>query len=176
VGYVEHVVDLERLEEHASLVAADDVFCCLGTTRKQAGSPERFRQIDFGIPEALGRAAAERGTGQFLLVSSVGASPRAGSLYLRTKGELEEALAGLRFRALHVFRPSFLVGERQEKRPGERAGIAVAKGVAWAMVGGLKRYRPVKAEVVARAMLAAAGLAAHGVQVYEGTAIKELGA
>ena len=99
----------------------DDLFCCLGTTRAKAGSAEAFRQVDFDIPLTAARAFTGR---KFLLVSSTGANARSPFLYPRTKGELEAAVSALPFQEVHIFRPSFLAGDRPEKRTVERASIA----------------------------------------------------
>jgi uncharacterized protein YbjT (DUF2867 family) len=100
-------------------------------------------------------------------VSSVGANFKSGNFYLRAKGELEEALRQHSFAGLHIFRPSFLLGMRTENRPGERIGMALAKPLSFAMLGGLRKYRPITAETVGKAMVNAASLATSGTHVYE---------
>lgn len=152
---VERVVDFARLGE-ADLDGGTHVFCALGTTIRKAGSEAAFRQVDYEYPLGLARGAATRGARRFLLVSSVGADAKAGTFYLRVKGEVEEAIRGLPFEAFYAFRPSFLLGERAESRPGERFGMAFARGLEWAMVGGLRKYRPMPAPLLAAAMAAAA--------------------
>jgi uncharacterized protein YbjT (DUF2867 family) len=156
------------------LPAVEDVFCALGTTIRKAGSQQAFRQVDFDLPLSVARAALNAGATQFLLVSSVGADPGSGNFYLRTKGELEQALSRLPFAALYIFRPSLLMGPRQDFRLGEAAITPVAKLLQYAMVGGLKKYRPITAETVARAMVAAAKLQTSGVHIYEYSEIKKL--
>jgi uncharacterized protein YbjT (DUF2867 family) len=100
-------------------------------------------------------------------VSSAGANSGSSNFYLRTKGELEDALRKLSFRALHIFRPSFLIGERSEQRSGERVGMALAEALKIAMVGGLRKYRPIHADAVARAMVNAALSGGSGARIYE---------
>jgi uncharacterized protein YbjT (DUF2867 family) len=142
----------------------DDVFCALGTTIRKAGSREAFRRVDIDLPLRIADAALERGAKQYLLVSSVGADARSANFYLRVKGELEERLTG--FRAVHVFRPSFLIGERAESRPGEKLGIAIAKVVQTALLGPLRIYRPIEARLVGEAMAVAAMQDGEGKHVY----------
>jgi uncharacterized protein YbjT (DUF2867 family) len=149
------------------LPAADDVFCALGTTIKKAGSQERFRHIDQDFPLALANKALARNAKQFLLVSSVGASAKSRNFYLRTKGELEDAISVLPFNAIHIFRPSILIGPREEPRSGERAGIVIMKLISPMLVGGLRKYRAIEAEDVARAMISAAALDGSGRKTYE---------
>ena len=157
------VVDFQSLPPFGS---PDDVFCALGSTIKKAGSQTAFREIDHDYPLAVARQAVEAGAKQFVLVSSVGADQRSGNFYLRVKGELEDALAALPFRSLHVFQPSFLMGERAEARTGERLGIVAAKMLGPLLVGGLRKFRAVPAEAVARAMVESAVRAEPGRHVY----------
>ncbi|HWR34300.1 MAG TPA: NAD(P)H-binding protein [Clostridia bacterium] len=156
------VVDFDALSD---IPPCDDVFCVLGTTIKTAGSQAAFRRVDLEYPFALALAARAQGA-QFLLVSSVGADANSRNFYLRTKGELENALRGLGFPALHIFRPSLLLGHRAENRPGERVAMAIAPVIAPALVGSLRRYRPIAATAVARAMVVAAQKAEPGVHIY----------
>ena len=169
----ELIVDFARLPQLPEFAGAD-VFSTLGTTMKQAGSREAFRQIDFDANLALATLAAKGGAGQFVVVSSIGADPSSSTFYLKVKGELEAALKLLPFRSLQVFRPSFLAGDRLGSRPGERVGVAVAKALDFAFVGSLKRFSPVDVDALATAMLHAARRAEPGVHIYEYEQILEL--
>jgi uncharacterized protein YbjT (DUF2867 family) len=128
--------------------------CCLGTTMKQAGSKEGFRAIDHDAVVAFGRAALAQGAGRFVLVSSIGASPRAWTFYARTKGEAEEALARLGYAQLTILRPSLLDdgGSRPESRAGERLVLPVAR-LVFSVAGATSRYAPISVETVATAMV-----------------------
>lgn len=148
----ELVVDLEG--DLGDLGRPTHVICALGTTMKKAGSEEAFRKVDHDIPLRVARLAREAGADAYTLVSSVGADPRSGSFYLRTKGELEAALGEVGFGSLDLLRPSVLVGDRAEERLGERIGIAVAKVAGGLLLGGLRRYRAIDADIVARALVA----------------------
>jgi uncharacterized protein YbjT (DUF2867 family) len=170
------IVTFGRLSDDAEALAADQVFVCLGTTMKKAGSRAAFRAVDHdAVLEGVG-VAVGRGARDVLLVSSVGADPAARGFYLRVKGETEAALAELPLRSLHVFRPSILKGARAEARPAERAGILVGSVLSPLMVGPLRRYRPVSAAVVARAMVRAARDPGEGRFVHESEEIAALGA
>lgn len=163
---MQKVVDFEALIP-ADVQGADDIFCALGTTIRKAGSQAAFRRVDLEYPLAAARAARQAGTTQFVLVSSVGADPASKNFYLRTKGELERELAGVDFRALHIFRPSLLLGRREEFRLGERMMTALAPVFNAAMIGGLRRYRAISAAVVGKAMVVAAGQRKSGTFMYE---------
>ena len=160
------VVNFDQLTE-LDLPAADDVFCALGTTIKKAGSQEVFRHVDLDFPLALANKALARNAKQFLLVSSVGANAKSRNFYLRTKGELEDALSALPFRAIHIFQPSILVGPREERRAGERAGIVFVKLASPVLAGGLRKYRAIAAQDVARAMVSAAAMEGSGKRAYD---------
>ena len=154
--------------------AASDVFCCLGTTMKKAGSEEAFRLVDFTYVVGLAAQSLEHGARQFLLVSSIGANRASSFFYTRVKGETEEAVAALPFEGRQIFRPSILVGERAENRPGERAWIAALKGSAFLMVGPMRKYRPIAAATVAEAMVRVALRAPRGVNIYESNEIERI--
>lgn len=166
-----HVVDFDRPEQWQSLAAGDDVFCCLGTTIKKAGSQAAFRRVDFGYAMAVARAARGNGSQQFLLVSSLSSNPRSPVFYSRVKGELEAAVSALGFPALHIFRPSFLVGEREEHRTGERMALAIGGVLAVALVGPLRRYRPIAGATVAACMVATARRQIRGIHIVESEGI-----
>jgi uncharacterized protein YbjT (DUF2867 family) len=155
-----HVIDFERLHEHTALLDVDQVICALGTTIRQAGSRERFREVDFGYPLAIARMAAARGARHFLLVSAIGADPDSRIFYNRVKGEIEEAVKALPFRSVTIARPSLLLGERAEFRIGEEIG----RRLGFLLPG---RYRPVAAAAVADALVRAAQQDRPGSRVIE---------
>lgn len=161
-GVIQKEVDFVRLDP-AELPAGADLFCALGTTIRKAGSQEAFRRVDFDYPLAFARAGRQCGAKRFFLVSSVDASPNSPNFYLRVKGELEVALAGIGFEALHLFRPSMLLGPRTESRPGENIGKAVIAAAGFLLQGPLAKYRAIEADTVAAAMAAAALGAERGV-------------
>lgn len=173
---VEHVVDFDDPASYRAHAGVDDVFCCLGTTIKKAGSREAFRRVDLEYPLAVARAAVEAGAGQYLIVTAVGADPGSRIFYNRVKGEVEASLRALPFlRGVKIFRPSMLLGERGEHRPAERVGVALMSLTAPLFVGGLKAYRAIEGSRVARAMWTAAKREPEGTRVYEGESLFALG-
>jgi uncharacterized protein YbjT (DUF2867 family) len=159
---LQKTVNFEKLAS-IELPPLDDVFCCLGTTIRKAGSQESFWHVDYELPLAAADHALKFGAKQFVLVSSVGADPKSKNFYLRTKGELEHALRKLLFTGLHIFRPSLLMGKRQESRPGESIAIAAGKIFQFLCFGPLRQYHPVAAVTVGRAMVTAAKASRQGV-------------
>ncbi len=172
----QRVVDFDRLAEVADFPRVHDVFCCLGTTIRKAGSQEAFRKVDFAYVLELARMAVRHRASQFLLVTALGADPQSRVFYNRVKGEVEEAVRRLQFDGIHIFRPSLLVGRRAEFRLGEGVGFVLSLVVSWALIGGLRKYRPIRAEAVARAMVRIAQEGRRGVHVHESGEIARLGA
>src|SRR5262245_11431776 len=169
----------QRVADPASLSAEDfrgaqDVFSALGTTIRKAGSQTAFRKVDLEMPLRAAQEALKSGAEQFVVVSSVGADPTSKNFYLRTKGELEAELAKLPFRAIHILRPSLLIGKRQEFRLGERIGVAIAPALDLFALGPLHRYHSMKAEIAGKAMVGAAKQPSSGTSVYEYDAIVRL--
>lgn len=176
LGVEVRVVDFGDGAAMADAVACDQLFVCLGTTRRRSGSREAFRRVDFDLVVDAARAAVLRGAQDLFLVSSVGADAASRSFYLRVKGEAEQALGVLGARSLHVFRPSILTGARRELRPGEQAAILLATLATPLLRGSTRRYRPISAQTVARAMARVASAPAPGRHVHESEEIAALGA
>ncbi|HUS25383.1 MAG TPA: NAD(P)H-binding protein [Candidatus Binatia bacterium] len=158
--------DFTKLEGLGDALAADDVFCCLGTTLRRAGSQAAFERVDYHMVVDLARAARQAGARRFIVVSAVGASLKSPAFYSRVKARMEQAVGDLSFEAVHVLRPSLLLGPRSERRPAERAAQLVSPLIAPFMVGPLAKYRPVRAEAVAEAMVQLALHGAPGVHVH----------
>jgi uncharacterized protein YbjT (DUF2867 family) len=169
----QEVVDFGTLSK-GQLGRPDVVFCALGTTIAKAGSEEAFRKVDLEAVVHLAWAASEAGARQLLVVSSLGADPKASTFYLRVKGEMERALRAFPFEGLQIFRPSLLLGDRKEVRIGERVAALLAAPLGWAMVGPAARYRPIEADAVAAAMVRVAKGAPLGANVYESEGIRRL--
>lgn len=170
----QYVIDFERPQQFAHLFETHDLFCCLGTTIKKAGSRAAFRRVDFTYPHECARLAARAGAEQLLLVSSLGADARSRIFYSRVKGELEEAISQLPFKAVQIFRPSLLLGTRAEARTGERVAEKIFKLLPFIFSGPLRKYRPVEAHGVAAAMVRIAGQSPPGVNLFESRRIAEL--
>ena len=170
----QRVADLGRLTAE-DFRGAHDVFSALGTTIRKAGSEAAFRQVDLDLPLRAAQEALTAGVEQFVVVSSVGADPASKNFYLRTKGELERELARLPFRAIHILRPSLLIGKRQEFRLGESIAVTIAPLLDLFTLGSLRHYHSIRADVVGRAMVAAARSGQPGTHVYEYDEIVKLG-
>ena len=142
------MVDFDNLD--TSKIVADDVFCCLGTTMKVAGSKPAFYKVDFTYPLVVAKAALENGAKQYLIVTSMGADPKSMIYYNRVKGEIEKALSDLHYPTLLIFRPSILLGERKEQRLGEKISKIAMNLISFMTPD---RYKAIEGEKVANAMI-----------------------
>ena len=170
----QYEVNFDRLSEQANLLKANDVFCCLGTTIKKAGSQEAFRKVDFTYALEAAKLTAHNGASQFLLVSSLGADAKSSVFYSRVKGEIEAAISALNFLSVSIFRPSLLLGERAEFRLAERLAEPLAKAFSFFLIGSLCKYRAIEARTVAAAMIEIANAKTQGVNVYESDRIQKI--
>jgi uncharacterized protein YbjT (DUF2867 family) len=147
-------VDFSNIDTFSKKISGDDLFICLGTTIKKAGSIKKMEEIDRDLPVNIAAAASANGVKRIVVVSSLGASPGASNYYLRIKGEMEQEIMKLKFDNIAIVRPSMLLGERKEKRAGETAGKVVMKVVNPLLLGKMKKYRGIHGRDVARAMIA----------------------
>lgn len=146
----------------------DTVFCCLGTTIRQAGSREAFRMIDYDLPLSLGRHGLALGANHYVAISALGADASSRVFYNRTKGELEVALQKQNWPRLTIVRPSLLLGSRREFRLGE----VLAAPFSRALPG---RWRGIEVTTVARAMWRLASAPGSGLRIVESDELRELG-
>lgn len=130
----------------------DDVFCCLGTTMKQAGSKEAFRKIDHDYPLVVAQRSKEAGAQAYHLITAMGADSGSMFFYNQVKGDVERDIGLVDFECFYIYRPSLLIGDRGEKRVGERIAIGFSKAIGALMVGPLKKYKGINVFKVARAM------------------------
>ena len=157
-------VDFRRLEDFKDELKADDVFCCLGTTMAKARSEKRFKEVDYDYPMALANLSLAQGAKQFLLVSALGANKQSSIFYNLVKGQLEDAVTKLPFQAIHIFRPSLLLGARAEHRSAEEAAKFFYKAFGFLIPA---KYKAINADKVAKAMVYFATHEERGIQIHE---------
>src|SRR5580693_2377480 len=159
-------VQFEKIDSQLSGFTCHAAFCCHGTTIRAAGSEQAFRRVDVDYILTVARVARAAQAQRFIVVSSVGANARSGNFYLRTKGEMEEALVEMRFAALDILQPGVLLGWRREMRSLELATRVLMPLVNPLLVGSYAVYRGISARTVALAMLGAARSGRRGTQRY----------
>ncbi len=168
--------DLDAMAADQSLFTnVNDVFCCLGTTIKRAGSQERFRKVDYEYPVLAAQLAKEAGCDRYLIVTAMGANASSRIFYSRVKGEAEQAIRELKLPAVAIIRPSLLVGKRQELRFGEAVAYWLSKPLEFMMRGSLLKVRPIHARTVAHVMHRVAQMYLPGTHVYENDQLHKLG-
>ena len=145
--------DFNNLSNHKEDINGDDCFFCIGTTKKNTPDKDEYRRIEYDIPVEIAKIAKSNSINSFFYVSSGFADPKSSSTYLKNKGQVEEELIKLNFSTLGIMRPSFLVGNRKEKRPGEEVGIFFFKIFSPLLLGPLKKMRPIQSEKVAKVMI-----------------------
>lgn len=150
----EHVIDFDRPETWKDLVKGDVLFSALGTTIAKAKSKEEQFKVDFTYQYNVAKIAVENGATSYVLISSAGANSNSKAFYMNTKGKLDEAVQGLPFEYINILRPGQLHGKRTEKRLGEKVGLSVMYSLN--KIGLFKRYKPIKDQKVAKAMIHAA--------------------
>ena len=150
---VEIIFDYENDQDYRDLPVVDDTFCCLGTTIKKAGSEAAFKKVDFTYPFHLAQEMQEHKTNSFNVITALGADAESSIFYNKVKGELEDALKRLKFAHLFIYQPSLLVGNREENRLGEKVAIKIFPIIEFFMIGGLKKYKSIKVENVAKGMI-----------------------
>ena len=177
-GTVEHSKAIEHLvsfEELSSLEIEDritDAFCALGTTIAKAGSVEQLQRVDRDYVQDFGRVTKKLGAERLSVVSAIGADPKSINYFNRTKGEMEALLAELDLPSLRIFRPSLLLGAREERRPKEVVAGVVLGALSPLLAGPLRRYRGVEAAQVARAMYATSLEDFSAVRIFESDEIQ----
>ncbi len=170
----EHIIDLFQLADHKEDFRADEVFCCIGTTAAKTPDKETYKKIDYGIPATAAALAKENGINTFIVVSAMGANTASSIFYNKVKGLMESAVLSQRIPNTYVLRPSLIGGNRSERRIGEYIGKIFMKLINPLMVGGLKKYRSIRPEKIARAMVRLAN-EGYDRQIILSDKIQELG-
>ena len=146
--------DFNNLENHREVIKGDDCFFCIGTTKQNSPDKNDYRRVELDVPKEIAQIAKSNSVNSFVFVSSGYADPKSSGDYLKFKGEVEEELKRLNFPKLGIMRPSFLLGDRKEKRVGEKIGIFVFKLLSPLFLGPLKKMKPIHSATVAKAMIA----------------------
>ncbi len=149
----EHVGDLLKLDKFKADFSADEVFCCVGTTKAKTPDPKMYRNVDYGIPVDAATLCKANNIGTFLVISALGANAGSSIAYNSLKGEMEEAVIKLGLPKTHILQPSLIAGKRKEKRAGEWVAKQLMKVLNLVMVGPLRKYRSIHPKTIAKAMV-----------------------
>ena len=166
--------DFINLEKHKDSIVGDDCFFCIGTTRKDTPDKNEYRRIEYNIPINVARIAKSNAVGSFVYISSMGANLNSSNSYLKNKSQVEKELNKLNFPKLAVIRPSLLLGKREKLRLGESIAQYAMKKLSPFFIRNLKKYKPIQAQYVAKAMVA---IAQNNYQktIFESNQLEEIG-
>ena len=145
--------DFNNLENHKEDIKGDDCFFCIGTTKQNSPDKNEYKRVELDVPKKIAQIAKSNLVNSFVFVSSGYADPNSSGDYLKFKGLVEEELKRLSFSKLGIMRPSFLMGDRKEKRVGEKVGIFIFKLLSPLFLGPLKKMKPIHSKKVAKAMV-----------------------
>ncbi len=167
------IADFDQINKTLTDIQVNHVFCCLGTTIQKAGSREAFKKVDLEYPLELARITLKNRADKFLLVTALGANSKSIVFYNRVKGEVEKAIRQLGFPCLYIFRPSLLLGDRNERRLGEDIAKKAYKYLDKIFIGPLQKYKGIHAESVASSMIKMAKSSLTGTVILDSHRIKE---
>ncbi len=157
----EIICDVLNLEEQADKFFADELFCCIGTTKAKTPNKNLYHAIDYGIPVSGAKLAERNKIPTLSVISAIGADAKSSVFYSRTKGEMEQAILQCNIANILIYRPSLIYGERADNRLGEKVATAVVKGLQQAMKGKLAKYRAISGEQLANALLLGVNKTGH---------------
>lgn len=148
----EHLVDLLELENYKKDFVADEVFCCIGTTKSKTPDKETYKKIDFGIPVTAAKLSRENSIATFLVISAMGADANSSVFYNKVKGEMQHKVLEQGIPKTYIFQPSLIAGDREEERFFENLAIKSFKVLNNLMIGPLRKYRSIHPKTIAKAM------------------------
>lgn len=151
--FEEHIIDVLDLEKYANLFIADEVYCCIGTTKAKTPDEEKYYKIDYGIPVAAAKLAKQNNIPAFLVISAIGADKNSSMFYNRTKGEMEEAVISLNIPKTHILEPSLIVANRRDTRFVENVAAVFMKLINPFLFGKAVKYKSIKAQTIAKALV-----------------------
>tara|TARA_B100000886_G_C20418038_1_gene490142 strand:+ start:2035 stop:2673 length:639 start_codon:yes stop_codon:yes gene_type:complete len=149
----------------------DQVFCCIGTTIKKAGSRKNFMDVDYGIPIRFAYWSERMRVRSFSIITSMGANESSMFFYNKVKGKVENEIKKVSIPKINIFRPALILGERLDKRPGEKLGQVIFRLINPILIGYARRYRAIEARQIARGMLYHLETTDQGVHIIESNLI-----
>ncbi|MBL4745082.1 MAG: NAD-dependent epimerase/dehydratase family protein [Flavobacteriaceae bacterium] len=171
---VQHIGDLLDLSQFSAFFKADELFCCIGTTKNKTTDPAIYKKIDAGIPEAAAKLCKQHNIPTFIVISALGAAKNSRIFYNRIKGEMETAVLAQQIEHTYILRPSLIVGHRKETRIGETIWKNILLFCQALLQGRLKKYRMIYADTIAKAMIVLANSTAQNTPIIASNTIKIL--
>jgi uncharacterized protein YbjT (DUF2867 family) len=169
------IEDFGNIENHIKDLKADDYFCCLGTTIKKAGSKKAFKKVDFEYPVSLAAIARENDADSYHIITAMGADAKSLIFYNKVKGQVEDAVKAMKLNKAFIYRPSFIAGERAEKRAGEKVALWFTDKFDFIFSGPFEKYAAIHAKTIANAMLKTAKNGTDIFKVIQSDEIEKIG-
>lgn len=168
------LIDFDKIEQYRNIIKADDIYCAIGTTVLKTPNKEDYFKIDYTYPVEIAKIALNNGAKRYSVVSAMSANPNSFLFYSRVKGQLEKTLSQMPFEGVYIFRPSYLLGERNEFRLIEKIGQFILALMKPLLIGSLKKYRSILAKDVAHVMVEKTLEEETGVQLYLSDQIQDI--
>lgn len=182
------IINFDRIADYKEKIKGHDVYCAIGTTFLKSPHKQDYHRIDYTYPVEIAKIALENGAQNFALVSALSANPKSFLFYSRVKGQLEQTISNLninminregltqttRFHGVYLFRPSYLLGKRKEKRPIEKIGQIILVILKPFLQGHFKKYRAIEAKAVAYAMVRVLKEGSSGTHIYLSDQIQKI--
>lgn len=149
----EHGINLFSLEAYKESFYADEVFCCIGSTKKKTPQKKVYKQVDYGIPLTAAKLCIANKIPTLVVVSALGANASSKIFYNRIKGEMERDVLNQKIKNTYMLRPSLIGGERDEKRQFEFFWKQIMKTTSFLMFGPMKKFRAIHPEKIAKTMV-----------------------
>lgn len=146
----EHIIDLLELDDYKNLFKGDVVFCCIGTTKAKTPDKNLYKAIDYGIPVTAAKLAKQNGIKSYIVISALGANENSRVFYNKLKGEMQRDVLAQKIEYSYVLQPSLIVGERSDKRTGEKFAEVIMRTFNFLIP---KKYKMIKGKTIAKAMI-----------------------
>lgn len=149
----EHLVDLFEIEKVKDLFIADEVYCCIGTTKAKTPDEALYFKIDYGIPVMLAKLCVQNRINKFIVISALGANKKSHIFYNKTKGRMEEDVLKENIKYCYMLQPSLISGDRKESRFGEKLAKIIFQIGNPLFIGKLKKYRSIHPKTIVNSMV-----------------------
>lgn len=169
---IQIIADFNTVQQKIKNLSVDIFFCCIGTTKKKTPNQEEYYKIDHDYPILVAKTLKMNGCETLSIISSIGANSNSKNFYLRLKGNIEQGIKELNYKKTQIFRPSLLLGKRNESRFLENIAQYIYPLLNVFLFGKLENYKSIKAETVAKAMAKLAINEASGTFIYKTKEIK----
>ena len=168
-----YIIDFSKIEDYKKVINKDHVvIASIGTTQSKVNFNKiEYRKVDYDILLNIAKACKSNKASSFSFVSSAGANEKSKNFYLKLKGEIENSIMKIGLKSCLIFRPSLLLGKRNEFRFGEIIGQKIMPLLSFLMKSD---YKPIKAIDVAKSIVNESKNTISGNKIYQYSEMKNL--